>query len=397
VVVALTVVALEVLALPGQYAAQIDPATLRDLHSIGMSPALFASIGLVELAIIGTLNVALALLLFWRGSRDRMALFGALTFLTFGGVAGSSLDDITGGPSPLPSVLALRMTARVLVVVGQVAFIAFWYVFPSGQFVPRWTRWLLVPATAYWVAAAIQPDIVNGDLGILVFAFVATGVVAQIYRYRAIASPIEREQTKWVVYGLTVGVLTFGLPQIIQPLLPPWIQQLGAQHPAIDTLTFGQTWIIALALIPICVTVAIMRYRLWDIDVIIRRTLIYGSLTAILAGVYFVVVLAAQVVGDRLVHQTQPPAWLIVVTTLAIAALFTPLRRGIQRVIDRRFYRSRYDATRTVESFAATLRTELELSELREHLVDLVQETMRPAHVSLWLPITPPQSPSPRQ
>jgi hypothetical protein len=142
---------------------------------------------------------------------------------------------------------------------------------------------------------------------------------------------------------------------------------------------------VLLWLVPIFIGIAILRSRLWDIDVIIRRTLIYGTLTAILTAVYFAVVLIAQILGERLTGQTQPPAWLIVITTLAIAALFIPLRRGIQRAIDRRFYRSRYDAAHTVEAFAATLRSELDLASLSDHLMGVVEETMRPAHVSLWL------------
>jgi hypothetical protein len=130
------------------------------------------------------------------------------------------------------------------------------------------------------------------------------------------------------------------------------------------------------------------------VDIFIRRTLIYGTLTVILAGIYFAVVAGAQALAERLTDQTRPPAWLIVVTTLLIAALFTPLRRRIQRVIDRRFYRSRYDAARTVEAFAATLRTELDLGALSTHLVQVVEQTMRPARMGLWLRQEPTRQPS---
>lgn len=132
------------------------------------------------------------------------------------------------------------------------------------------------------------------------------------------------------------------------------------------------------------VAIAIQRARLWDIDVLIRRTLVYTLLTVILALIYAGLVFVFGSLVRAFLDQQQNPL-VIVASTLVIAALFQPLRHGIQRVIDRRFYRRKYDATRTVEAFSATLRSELDLSQLSEHLLTVVQETMQPAHVSFWL------------
>jgi hypothetical protein len=143
---------------------------------------------------------------------------------------------------------------------------------------------------------------------------------------------------------------------------------------------------LAVVPIPVSAGIAILRYRLYDIDIIINRTLVYGSLTAILAALYFGLVLGLQFLFDRVIGPAAASSPLILVgSTLVIAALFNPLRRNIQQVIDHRFYRRKYDARRIVASFSATLREEVELAQLSEQLLTVVQETMQPAHVSMWL------------
>jgi hypothetical protein len=143
--------------------------------------------------------------------------------------------------------------------------------------------------------------------------------------------------------------------------------------------------VFALLVIPVCTYIAILKYRLYDIDVVINRTLVYGSLTVMLALVYFGGVATTQMIFRALTGQEQQPQLAIVVSTLVIAALFNPLRRRIQGFIDRRFYRSKYDAAKTLEAFSAKLRDETDLDALRDDLVGVVRETMQPAHVSLWL------------
>jgi hypothetical protein len=137
--------------------------------------------------------------------------------------------------------------------------------------------------------------------------------------------------------------------------------------------------------IPIATGIAILRYRLYDIDLLINRTLVYGALTAMLVAVYFGGVATTQTIFRALTGQEQQPQLAVVVSTLVIAALFNPLRRRIQAFIDRHFYRRKYDAAKTLEAFSAKLRDETNLEALNDELVTVVRETMQPAHVSLWL------------
>jgi hypothetical protein len=155
--------------------------------------------------------------------------------------------------------------------------------------------------------------------------------------------------------------------------------------------------LLVIASIPVATGIAILRYRLYDIDRIINRTLVYGVLTGILVLVYFGGVAASEAIFRALTGQEQQPQIAVVVSTLVIAALFTPLRKRIQRLIDRRFYRRKYDARKTLEGFSARLRDETELEALSEDLVGVVRETMQPAHVSLWLrPETAPKGEHPQ-
>jgi hypothetical protein len=143
--------------------------------------------------------------------------------------------------------------------------------------------------------------------------------------------------------------------------------------------------LLILPSIPIATGIAILRYRLYDIDLIINRTLVYGSLTLMLALIYFGGVATTQAIFGALTGQEEQPQLAVVVSTLVIAALFMPLRRRIQSFIDRRFYRKKYDAAKTLEAFSAKLRDETNLDDLSEDLVGVVKETMQPAHVTLWL------------
>jgi hypothetical protein len=224
-----------------------------------------------------------------------------------------------------------------------------------------------------WVTRPGPGDVVE-ELGrhgeaILLVSCVAS-LIPVIVRLQS-AEARERQQFKWFAYGAAVflGAL----------LLMDGALQIGGPWARFVVIVTG------LSAFPVAVGIAILRYRLYDIDVIINRTLVYGLLTAILVSVYFGGVTATQALFQRLTDQQDLPQLVVVASTLVIAALFTPLRRGIQSFIDRRFYRSKYDARKTLEAFSTHLRNETDLEALSGDLVGVVRETMQPAHVSLWL------------
>jgi hypothetical protein len=215
---------------------------------------------------------------------------------------------------------------------------------------------------------------------------VGIGLFSQIYRYIRISSPVQRQQTKWVLFGVIAAVMLFIV--LAFPLIPIPNSVRGT---VFGVLVDNTLFHCAVLLIPLSIGFSILRYRLYDIDLLINRTLVYGTLTLLLALIYFGCVFVLQNLVRGFTGQVGQSPLIIVGSTLAMAALFQPLRRRIQRIIDRRFYRQKYDAARTLAAFSATLRNEVDLNQLKEHLVAVVQETMQPTHVSLWLRPSEPQ------
>jgi hypothetical protein len=352
------------------------PAEVSQIQQFGLSPGLLAAYQIGWDVGTTLIYTALAALIFWRRSFDRMALFCAYMLVLFGGATYTSLLDVglrTVAPAWFWLVGGLELLAQVCVP-------TFFLLFPSGRFVPRWTRWGVLVVFLYEVWYVFFAD---NSLPGLPFAALLLGLVGlQVYRYRRVSLFRERQQTKWVVFGLAMALGGLALFIIIVKLfLPPELLNSPVAWSLIPTtVTDG-----LLLFIPISIAIAILRSRLYDIDVLINRTLVYGTLTGILALIYVGLVIGLGSLVRLFTGQISQSPVVIVASTLAIAALFQPLRHRLQKIVDRRFYRSKYDAAKTMEAFSATLRNEVDLSQLREHLLDVVQETMQPAHVSLWL------------
>jgi hypothetical protein len=267
------------------------------------------------------------------------------------------------------------------------AMLGFFFTFPTGRFTPHWTWAAFVPFfVVTMLASNPAPVIPVPGLAIILTSLLPVGV--QIYRYTRVYNAMQRQQTKWFVSGLSVVFLLIVIQGLLQTLAPVssaanfWYQLFN-----------GPFWLLPWTILLLCMSIPILRYRLWDIDIIIHRTLVYGSLTALLALLYIGLIFTLHTLLQKII--TLDNAVAIVVSTLAIAALFQPLRRRIQAIIDQRFYRRKYDAAKTLEAFSATLRNEMDLEHLRKDLLAVVIETMQPAHVSLWL--RPPASASKQQ
>src|SRR5918993_30956 len=244
-------------------------------------------------------------------------------------------------------------------------------------------RWLAVAFSTFLVTDVLFPELYSRSPFLKMVSFsVVIGIVvslvwSQIYSYRRFSSPEQRRQTKWIVLGTTLSVVgTFPFQ------LPVDLSLVGGNTPlALLLLRTGVA--LSFLLVPLSISVAVLRSHLFDIDVLINRTLVYGSLTAMLIGLY----LGGIVVLQRLfvVLTGEKSTLAVVASTLLIAALFNPLRRCIQSFIDRGFYRKKYDARKTLESFSAKLRDETDLDALSDDLVAVVRETMQPEHITLWL------------
>jgi hypothetical protein len=289
----------------------------------------------------------------------------------------------------LPIIIGIQVFSYLLFPTGRL---------PSRRW--RWLAWLTVACVVMGVTSSAFSFGANAGLGpvqnplgikgisniygvvltfmsTVLYVAVASSLLVRLRRARG----VERQQVKWFVYAAaaTIGGITLAyvIPNSIDAL--PWFERVGY------ALNIAVT-----PAIPVSMGIAILKYRLYDIDLLINRTLVYGSLTATLVVLYFVGIVVLQRMFVLLTGQQSTLA--VVVSTLAIAALFNPLRRRVQGFVDRRFYRKKYDARKTLEAFSAKLRDETDLDALNNDLVGVVRETMQPAHVSVWLrPETAPK------
>ena len=318
-------------------------------------------------------------------------------FLGSGGCFAITLVAAEYATYGLPGARAMAWLQSWLWVPGAMLLLCFVPLyFPDGRLLSRRWRWVVRLALFSCVTgaalSALSPgwfqdeDDIDNPLGIeglrpvsdllepvylaLYFFLFFASAASLVVRFRRSGS-LEHQQIKWLAFAALA--------------VPVWFVTSAPIEAASRTLFVVMEALIFSALIPVAAGVAILRYRLYDIDVVINRTLVYGSLTALLALVYLGGATATQAIFRTLTGQQEQPQLAIVASPLIIAALFNPLRRRIQAFIDRRFYRKKYDARKTLEAFSARLRDETDLQTLNNDLLGVVNVTMAPAHASLWL------------
>ena len=363
---------------------QLTAGIVQELHHMNLSVDFYAACFVILDFGFYFVWVVVAVVIFWRKSNDWMALLVALFLVLFPATQG--LGGPLGSPAEVGAAYpSLQFLTSFLDGLGWVSFLLFLYLFPDGRFVPRWTTVLIFVMLVGPVLSALFPNLYFNLIKVLpgldfapIVCGIGIGIFSQIYRYIRVSNRVQRQQTKWIVLGVTAAVGIF-IGLVVISSRSPSGDNYNFLGEVIGNIVFSGV----VLLIPLSIGFSILRYRLYDIDFLINRTLVYGILTALLAMIYFSLVFGLQYLLHGLTKESNDIV--IVASTLAIAALFQPLRRRIQKLIDRRFYRQKYDAVRTLEAFSATLRNEVELDQLREHLISVVQETMQPAHVSLWI------------
>ena len=359
---------------------QLSPEGARTIERLGLSLDLYAAYNVALVLVLALAFCALAFVLFWRRSDDFIALYTSLALVLTGiflpNWTAELLVPIYPGLWPVLSVLNALTFCSLFVL---------FYIFPDGRFVPRWTAWVAGALIGLQVPNYLLPEspLSPTNWSPLLSTSLAAGVIctclfAQVYRYMRVSGPVERQQTKWVVFGFSVMMVVLVLASV-PPLFEGSLDRPGTPYDLIvDLVSF-----FAVLLVPLTLGIAILRRRLFDVDVLINRALVYGLLSAVLGALYVVVVVALQTLIHALSGQESQLA--VVASTLVIAALFNPARRRIQSFIDRRFYRKKYDAAKTLENYSHRLRDEVNLENLAGELVGVVEQTIQPAHVSLWL------------
>lgn len=321
-------------------------------------------------------------LILWHKRRDWFGLYLGLVFLIWADGAGGFYST----PEIEPGLAAIRSYLSWISWPGLFLLL---YFFPTGHVVPRWARWfamLLGGLIVYGlVVTAFRIEVLAFSIAFpFIILCLLVGGYAQQYRFRH-AAPVERQQIKWVVLSQLIFVLffiTFSMLINLQHVDDP-----AASNPAaallVSMILLGGLNVIFMGL-PISITLAMFRFRLWDVDVVIRRTLQYSLLTGVLGLAYFGSIVVLQNTVGWLTGDEISPL-VTVVSTLAIAALFNPLRIRTQHWIDQRFFRSKYNSERIIAGFAGTARDEVDMNKLTTELLGVVQDAMQPERANLWL------------
>lgn len=357
--------------------------TAFDLQPVNAPPAFVFLMRLITvLASVGivVLCLALAALLFWRKRTETIALVTSFFLLAYGIAWGGALESTLGAWQSEQARIFANLIGSTLTFVPTLLLL---FLFPSGQFIPRWTRWVLLasllcmPFLVLVPLGAVNLSPLAPALDFTFLIFVVVGLYAQVHRYRRVSSALERQQTKAFVYGLFLAIGLGYLASLAYPtllntpanvLLPWWapIAQLG--------------WIASVAVIPLALTLAVMRYRLWDIDIIINRTLVYGALTIGIVALYILLVGAFSALS-----QTSGNLFISLLATGLIAFLFQPLHQRLQRAVNRLTYGERDEPYAVLARLGQRLEATLAPEEVLPLIVETVAQALQVPYVAIGI------------
>jgi signal transduction histidine kinase len=357
---------------------QLSPHDLQALERLGISFDLYVAYNLA-LAITLMLSYSVVgIIIFWQKRRDGLALFLSLALITWGavGLFADQLVALQPAWKAAITLVSFTSTASTLVFV---------YVFPHGRFAPRSLSWLVVVWIALEVTYSFFPDSPLSQrtwplwlsTSIWIGSWVI-GFLSQVYRYVRVSTQIERQQTKWVVFGLTAsfGLLLVG--GMLQALLQP--SNAAGEPQLLSRLAEQFLGVLALVLPPICIGIAILRYRLWDIDLIINRTLVYSILTTSVIGLYVLIV-----VGLGALFQVQGNLLLSLLATGLIAVVFQPLRQHLQQAVNRLIYGERDEPYKVISQLGSRLEATLAPEEVLPAIVEAVARSLKLPYVAISL------------
>jgi len=348
---------------------QLTPNGLQAFRAAGLSLDFYATYEVALYVLLIIVFAAIGAVIFWRKSDDRMALVASLALITFPAGWGSS------ELATLPSGWALP--GQFAAFLGDISIFLFFYLFPTGGFVPRWAHWLWVAVIVLWAVNVFFPALPFSSsifFTVLLLGFICSTLIIQVYRYRRVSSAGQRQQTKWVVLGISIGLGGFLILDIFSQFFPSFIQNPFA-HLATDTAFY-----LVFLLIPLSIGFAMLRSRLFDIDLIINRTLVYSALSVSIVGLYVLVV-----VGLGALFQARGNLLISLVATGLIALLFQPLRNRLQRAINRLTYGDRDDPYRIISRLGERLEATLIPDAILPTIVETVAQALKLPYVAIEL------------
>jgi hypothetical protein len=362
----------------------ITPAFLAALGDLGVDLRVWIAWRLGHSMLIGTAWLGTGIIIFGLRSYDRRAvLMSVLLMLEGPGFGGLPYDLVLARPE-------WSIIFRVYSYLSIVGLLFLTTLFPNGRISPRWNLWPVI----YLLIVLFPNSFLHGsrydfstwdasvNLPVVFGPLLLVLVGAPLYRYRKVFTPLERKQTRWAVLGFVIAAAGIFLTGYAASVWCGPDMNLGENSPGCSFVQ-GLGYGLSNLMIPVFIGVAILRSRLWDIDLIIRRTMIYAALSLLLGILYLGTVTVLQNLFTAATGQSSPLA--LVLSTLGIAALFNTLRHRIQGFIDRRFYRQKYNAEQALAGFSALARSETDLTELSRQMVGVVTHTLQPEQISLWV------------